>query len=1005
MARSDFENIIKKYSNKSTVVELIEGLRYLLSNKLSLDDFPDFKQILKEVLGVLSDDPKEIEKDLVEIVKDLEKVPEEIKEKSVEEIEEKVIKTEEVKEEIVKESEKPETKLSKPELDELVLEYETATAERKAYIEKILEKYQNIKPNEVKQFIERQKEIAKQNQLKSQNEIDKFADEMAEIATDEKDKTYIREQIKNVVMGEEIKIEGLAEKIGGIEAKKIELQTDKFIEDHKNEVAQAKLEKITEEFDIAIANAPEDQKDSIRQYGELVREFYSVQSPNLAPHRKDAEEAIEAEGITSPGKREKAFFDTEAVVKAAYSNPKDLKSIIERAKGISFNKELLPKIPKVRSFQDLISTFDKNPDVMLGLQSMVNAKIKMAEGFGKFVSKLPGGEKLIGSVVEKIGGKPIKSFLAGSIKVMAEQGIGTGAKAILQGIISGGTAGASGGSAALTATIAAWQGIPVVGQIILVMAAIVFTFNSIVKPLFNSVNNWLKNNFNFNLGGVRDFFANDLHLGGFLGGLAQIAFTGGAIMMTGLAFIFGPMIGMGLAAMGAIIAPVIIGFGAAMMAYNLLVTQPMISSLVPPPPEAKSGTCQPKEQTGTVAPSSGKINCDINAPENNTGIDKANFIRLANQWRPGKNNASECFNDVVNKALCAGVNPQYALWAWLHESGASNYDIPNVEDFGIHGQASAPPKNFSSQIDYFLKLNPGTKCTSLGYWLSFATNYLTGECDPKKEIPQVDGSMMTGEKYLAGLQEQWSWIKPGSLPSSIKVDKGGKNCGGNNAVASADNEYVTDDGVLMECSGPVDQSGNFIGNTGDGSYDPNAPGLDGVKVPGECSVASKVVETKQCGQSWSNIGLPAGNGTICSAGCGPSSVSSILQSKTGSLTPDKVIFETGSPYSSMGGGGSSLGQAQQSLSKHGFTTGNLGGCSQKDIAGWICSGKAVILLANSYTGSGDNFIGHILVAVAVSNGDIITKDPYYSNKTPFATKGAGNIKDLRQCLTVDLGKD
>jgi hypothetical protein len=188
VARSDFENIIKKYSNKSTVVELIEGLRYLLSNKLSLDNFPDFKQILKEVLGVLSDDPKEIEKDLVEIVKDLEKVPEEIKEKSVEEIEEKVIKTEEVKEEIVKESEKPETKLSKPELDELVLEYETATAERKAYIEKILEKYQNIKPNEVKQFIERQKEIAKQNQLKSQNEIDKFADEMAEIATDEKDK-------------------------------------------------------------------------------------------------------------------------------------------------------------------------------------------------------------------------------------------------------------------------------------------------------------------------------------------------------------------------------------------------------------------------------------------------------------------------------------------------------------------------------------------------------------------------------------------------------------------------------------------------------------------------------------------------------------------------------------------------------------------------------------------------------------------------------------------------
>lgn len=950
----------------------------------------------------------------------------------VSQVEQFIATQKKIKVEKVEVNEAPESELTLDKIEMLVEEYEKASEKKQseisAEIKEILERYKGKEKSEVDRLISRLKELKDEGLLEAKLEnvietklevkipeiltekdnVEKFADEMAKKGGHNvREKEEIKKIVLERIRGGEIRKETT---IDPIEVKKIELETEKFIREHKNEVEADRVKKIEKAFNVAAENAPtEKEKQQILEYGKMVADFYRTPTPDLLSYKTEAENALK-ENITSPGKRQKAFDDTEVIVKAMYNS--DLREVIEKAKGFtSLNKSLISGIREARSFEGMVDVVSKNPEMMLGMQKMVNAKIQLYDRFVQAAGKIPIVKGWVAGATEKIGGVAIKEFLAGAMKVMAEQGMVTGAKTIMQGIMLGSTAAAetAGGSALVTTMAGLFSALPPVAVAILVVMAVIVAYK-VAYYMYDTLAGWVKNITGSDLlWGVRNFFVSifgDNWFGKSVGTLGQFAFNG----MVGIgvfgAMLFGPILAAGLAAMTAIVAPVVIGLTVGMMAYNLFVTAPMISSLVPPPPQGAGGTCQPKEDPGTPAPSSGEINCNQNAPASNVGIDKDNFVRLANNWHAGKNYAAECFNDVVNKALCAGINPQFALWAWLHESGASNYSIANVEDFGIHGQASAPPKNFDKQINYFLKLNPGNACSGLGYWLSFATNYLTGECDPKKGITQSDGTVMTGEKYLAAINEQWSWIKPGSLPSSIKGSTGGQNCGGNSSglTAEGENEFVAADGTVMVCSGPVDENGNFIGIPGESKYDPNAPGLEGEKVEGECSVASKVVETKQCGQSWSSKSLPGGSGTICSAGCGPSSVSSILRNKNNSLTPDSVIFEPGSAYGGMNGDGSSLGQARDTLKKYGFNAGEVGKCSQQDIAGWIRQGKAVVFLSDSDTGNGST-IGHILVAVAISNGDIVVKDPYYSNSTPFATKGKGNIKNLRECLPVQLGLD
>ena len=664
--------------------------------------------------------------------------------------------------------------------------------------------------------------------------------------------------------------------------------------------------------------------------------------------------------------------------------------------GIGVDK--LPKIKEARVVEKLMNQFNKYPQVLRMMnvaQRTVNFIQKVDAFPGSVLAKI-GVQNAGLQILGKIGGQASVELVKNATIVLAEQGTAQGIKSIASAIFTKGAviAGEAGGATAgaLTGVVAAFQALPVVGQVIAVVVIVIAAGVAIVKPFIDGIKKII-GKLGINPDGVKNFLSDSLGLGNFLGGVGQFVFDVGTFLI-GIPGI------LGLISFTAIITPVVVCFFLGIFTYSLF-QQNLVSSLVPPEPIGDSN-CVLKD----TPESGGDINCNQNAPENSvSGVSKSNFVRVAGQWTPGKNYSEECYNDTVNRALCAGVNPAYALWAWVHESGASNYSIKDVEDFGIHGQSAAPPKNYNAQITAFLKLDPGTACPNLDYWLSFATNYLTGGCDPDVKIASTGES---GRDYLKQIQEQWSWVSSNPMPANIKVPKGGKNCGsigGLNNLPGGANEVVDSEGRVWICT-PNTQS------PGDDS-DPNAPGLDGVIVDGECSVGDVVVPTKQCDPQWGSVQLNGENcsngkpGTICSAGCGPTSVSMMLRHVNGSLTPKNVIFGSGSAYYDMGCGGSSLSQAEIELRKK-FGNGVkydavTQGCDEKAIAKWICDGKVVMILADFYRNSSLGLGGHFVLGIGVKNGKIVVADPYYSQtNTPFdGTKAFGYAHEIRGCLTVE----
>lgn len=165
--------------------------------------------------------------------------------------------------------------------------------------------------------------------------------------------------------------------------------------------------------------------------------------------------------------------------------------------------------------------------------------------------------------------------------------------------------------------------------------------------------------------------------------------------------------------------------------------------------------------------SSGEINCNVNAsPISLKGaLGKDALEALALRWSPGLtgNHVQDCYYDVIQRAKSAGVNPGLALWLWLHESNASNYNI-SKEDFGVHyGQ----PEGFVAQITAFLARaksdtyrNSGSVCNGAAKndLQAWAYVYRSGKCD---------GNDPGAKSFYDDLLNGWGAVNPGcSLPSS-----------------------------------------------------------------------------------------------------------------------------------------------------------------------------------------------------------------------------------------------
>ncbi|MBI2465241.1 C39 family peptidase [Candidatus Shapirobacteria bacterium] len=649
--------------------------------------------------------------------------------------------------------------------------------------------------------------------------------------------------------------------------------------------------------------------------------------------------------------------------------------------------ELIRKIEKAKNFIDRYSGGAISK--AMGNSSIQIGRIMKIEGLQQFGMQLASryggvmGEAMASQIVNFGFEKGLQNILVQLLRTGTVKAVEVGA--------TGATAAA--GTAATGTALAA--GGPPTWIVAAVLAAI-----AVVKKAWSGMEKGLIKMLEF-LGfdsyKTREFLKNGVGKIVTVGGMA----IGGAT--TVIIGIGGMLMSIPTGIIGTVFAIVL----AVLIGYNLLqVATTQVSSLVVPKSDPIVGACIKKEDL-TDPPTGPLANCNVNAPASNYGgISKDAFVTLAESWSAGGGvNAARCFNDVVCKALSAGINPTYALWAWLHESGASNYSLgSDIEDFGIH--YIPENNNFNAQWEAFAKLDPASGCSGISdYWLAFATNYLNGSdhCDPDYQNPT---SGQTGRQYLAELQSTWEWLNAGPMPTSIHVPK--QACGGGSPEGGVEEtdpntgeNFVCFGGAKLGPSTPLNGA-----KSGGSVYNPNATGLEGEKIPGECTVSDKVVLTKQCGQAWSNKGLPGGSGTICTAGCGPTSVSMMLRHFNGSLTPDSVIFSPGSAYNSMNNDGSSLGQATAEINKYfpGAASSSQP-CDAKAIGGWICAGKVVMVLADFYNSNSLTVGGHFVLGVAVQNGSIVTADPYYATKTPFdGTKKYGYARNIRSCITIDASK-
>ncbi|PIU73017.1 hypothetical protein COS78_04135 [Candidatus Shapirobacteria bacterium CG06_land_8_20_14_3_00_40_12] len=616
-----------------------------------------------------------------------------------------------------------------------------------------------------------------------------------------------------------------AGEISGTVLKQADLEVENFLEERVEVVDKARAGVMKERFEAEMVEnlggegviSPE-QKQAMEDFELMVDKifYHRAEKPSLdiESYRQAAEATAVDRGVEA-SRAENSWHELRGVMGVLRTKPREFNRMVELyERGNKLLGDKLPNIPEIK-FTERIMKLAAGNKTVLGMINLGQRFVAITDTFnglgGKFLIKI-GADKVGWSLLEKVGGQAGVEFAKEALTIIGKEGLQKGVMAILKGVLGGGvkagTMAVEGGAAAgagggVTALVAAFQAIPVVGQVILVaalaVAAVVVLWKAVVVPVLNVIKS-LAQKLNIDLNGVKGGISRVLgggKFGNFMGSIGQFFFD------VGLFFVGIPAF---LATLNftSIVAPVFLFYMVGILGYSLLQSN-MVSSLVPPPP---GGNCVLKSETE----SGGLINCDQTAPENGfPGINKESFVSLANRWRTGKNYSEECYNDTVNRALCAGINPAYALWVWVHESGASNYSIANVEDFGIHGQAAAPPKDFNAQINYFLKLDPGSACVNdprIGgnYWLGFATNYLNGSCDPD-EKNVTNGQ--TGREYLAEMQTSWGWVSSLPMPADIHAAKGGKDCGniGNNSDSEINNEYTDENGDVWVCYGEVNQPG------------------------------------------------------------------------------------------------------------------------------------------------------------------------------------------------------
>ena len=170
---------------------------------------------------------------------------------------------------------------------------------------------------------------------------------------------------------------------------------------------------------------------------------------------------------------------------------------------------------------------------------------------------------------------------------------------------------------------------------------------------------------------------------------------------------------------------------------------------------------------GPVYAESG-ANCKTGVVMNATNYppNKLQTVDILSRFKagcPGGAYGNQCYEDAYCKSVEAGVDPAFTMTIWAHESAGSNYaGFPgkDIEDFGIHGSSVAPPKDFTAQLEHFLKYvakesyiatcKSGSKSNEEPLYL-WGAKYWTGGCS-------TEDSLTKGEEYINSIKPIYGWF-------------------------------------------------------------------------------------------------------------------------------------------------------------------------------------------------------------------------------------------------------
>lgn len=369
------------------------------------------------------------------------------------------------------------------------------------------------------------------------------------------------------------------------EIKSANIDVERWIQLKNDQVNKYRIEKLSSEIFVKTIrinpSLSAEKREFVKEYGNLISSMYYFRSE--ADKYKD--HAVEKAILKGLGQERvsNAYTEFKGLYSILKMNPGNFNGLLGRykqLKGAMKGVELPLQIRELRSFEGLMTLISEVPEV----KNLVNATQKylkvyeVVNGFsGGLLDKI--GLKKIGtSIVNSVGGQAMEQFVANSLEVFAEKGVKKGVFAILKGILSGGVkAGAAAAETGAAATggvagaVAAFQAIPVAGQVVLVAALGYGFLRKFLKPIISITKSIFKS-VGVDFDGMKSFFKENF--GNFFGGILNFGAKMG-ILIISIPVAFSAI------SISIFVGPIIVFLFIGLFFYNML-NGSLLSSLVPP---------------------------------------------------------------------------------------------------------------------------------------------------------------------------------------------------------------------------------------------------------------------------------------------------------------------------------------------------------------------------------------------------------------------------------------